>query len=185
MAYLTKEELAEVGFAHLGKNVKISSRAAIYEAELISLGDNSRVDDFCVLSGKITIGRNVQVSVYCNLAAGEPGITLDDFATLAYGCQVFAQSDDYSGRTMTNPTIPDAYKTEIKRAVTIGRHVIIGTQSAVFPGVNLAEGCAVGAHSVVMKSTKPWGIYVGNPAQRIKERDRSLLALETDYLARN
>ena len=182
MAYLSETELQSLGFAKLGKNVRISSRAAIYEAEKMSLGDYARVDDFCVLSGRVTLGRNVHVAVYSNLAAGEPGISLGDFSGLAYGCNLFAQSDDYSGRTMTNPTVPDAYKKEIWAHISIGRHAIIGAQGIVFPGANVAEGCAVGAGAIVTKPTEPWGVYVGNPARRVKDRARDLLALEAEFL---
>ncbi|MNP64306.1 dTDP-4-amino-4,6-dideoxy-D-glucose acyltransferase [compost metagenome] len=62
------------------------------------------------------------------------------------------------------------------------RHVIVGTNAVIFPGVTLAEGCAVGAMSLVTKSTVPWGIYTGIPAKRIKERSRELLKRESEFL---
>jgi galactoside O-acetyltransferase len=55
----------------------------------MSIGDYSRIDDFYVLSGKITIGRNVHIAVFCNLAGGEPGLTMEDFSGLAYHVNVF------------------------------------------------------------------------------------------------
>ncbi|MFL1559569.1 acyltransferase, partial [Pseudomonas sp. O11] len=88
-----------------------------------------------------------------------------------------------SGKTLTNPTVPSDYKIEAKSAVYIGRHVIIGTNSIVIPGVHLADGCSVGAMSMVTKSTEEWGIYFGIPAKRIKNRSRQLLDLEAEYLA--
>ena len=33
------------------------------------------------------------------------------------------------------------------------------------------------------KSSVPWGLYVGNPARRIKERIKELLAYEHLYLS--
>lgn len=181
MAYLTNEQLAEMGFKHLGKNVRISERASIYGADQMSIGDNSRIDDFCVVSGKVTIGRNVHVAPLCLVAGGEPGITLDDFSGLAYHAQVFSQSDDYSGETMTNPTVPAEYKREIKSPVTIGRHVIIGSGAVIFPGVVLPEGCSIGALSLVLNSQEPWSVCVGIPAKRVKERSRGLLKYEAEY----
>ena len=50
MSFLNDTELNELGFASLGKNVKVSRRASIYNANRISVGDCSRIDDFCVLS---------------------------------------------------------------------------------------------------------------------------------------
>ncbi|MCC2970839.1 DapH/DapD/GlmU-related protein [Massilia sp. IC2-476] len=183
MAFLTTEQLAAMGFKHLGKNVKISDKAVIYNPDRVELGDHARIDDFCVVSGKVTIGRNVHIAVFCNVAGGSEGISFEDFSGLAYGCHVFSQSDDYTGATLTNPTVPAEYKKERKAAVRIGRHCIIGTNSLIFPGVHLAEGCSVGAMAMVTKSTEPWGVYSGIPAKRIKERKRDLLALEQAYLA--
>jgi len=182
MAFLTGEQLAAAGFKKLGRNVKISDKAVIYNPGETEIGDHSRIDDFCVVSGKITIGRNVHVAVFCNLAGGSEGITLDDFSGLAYGCQVFSQSDDYTGATLTNPTVPARFKNERKAAVRIGRHCIVGTSSLVFPGVHLGDGCSVGALAMVTKSTEPWGVYTGAPARRLKDRKRDLLALEKAYL---
>lgn len=183
MAYLTIEQLNEIPFKHLGKNVKISEKASIHNPDQISVGDNTRIDDFCVLSGKINFGRNVHIAVFCNIAGGSEGIIFGDFSGLAYGCHVFSQSDDYTGATLTNPTVPMEYKKEIKKKVSIGKHCIIGTNSIIFPGVNVAEGCSLGAMSMLTKSTKPWGIYFGIPAKRIKERKKDMLQLEQMYLS--
>lgn len=182
MAFIPQEQLALMGFRRLGKNVRISDKAAIYNADLIEIGDNSRIDDFCVISGNVFIGRNVHIAVFCNVAGGTEGITLEDFSGLAYGCHVFSQSDDYTGRTLTNPTIPSIYKREIKKAVHIGRHCIVGTSSLIFPGVTLGEGCSVGAMSMVTKSTEDWSVYFGVPAKKLKDRKRDLLLLEQEYL---
>lgn len=182
MGYLSEAKLSEMGFASLGKGVKISEKAAIYNADQIELGDFARIDDFSTLSGRVKLGRNVMISALCHIGGGTPGVELEDFSTLAYGVKVMSQSDDYLGETMTNPTIPAAFKNETKARTTVRRHVIIGTNSVVLPGVDLAEGCAVGAMSLVLESTEPWGVYAGIPARRLKDRKRDLLALEAAYL---
>lgn len=183
MAFLTQTELEGMGFRSLGTNVKVSDKASIYNADQISLGDNSRIDDFCVVSGRVTIGRNVHIAVFCNVAGGTPGIWLDDFSGLAYGVHVFAQSDDYSGKSLTNPTVPEEFKNVTFGEVHLERHVIVGASSLVFPGVTIREGCSVGAMALVSRSTEPWGIYAGIPAKRIKDRSQELLSLESRYLA--
>jgi len=182
MAFLSDESLASFGFNRLGVNVKISEKASIYNPELIEIGNHTRIDDFCVISGKVILGRNVHIAVFCNIAGGERGVTIEDFCGLAYGCHVFSQSDDYSGRTLTNPTVPDKYKIESKLPVHIKRHSIVGTCSLVLPGVTLEEGTSVYAKSMVTKSTEPWSIYFGVPAKKIKTRRRDLLHLESEYL---
>jgi acetyltransferase-like isoleucine patch superfamily enzyme len=185
MAYLTEIELQNFGFKALGKKVKISDKASVYNPDQIEIGDHSRIDDFCVISGKIKLGRYVHIAPFCLVAGGEKGIQMDDFSGLAYQVQIFSQSDDYTGRSLTNPTVPSKYKKEAKRHVHLAKHVIVGAGSIVFPGVYLAEGCSVGAMTLVSKSTEPWGIYVGNPAKRVKERKKTLLDLEISFLRGN
>lgn len=182
MAYYTNEQLKELGFKHIGKNVKVSDKASIYNFDQIEIGDNSRIDDFCVISGNVKIGRNVHIVPMCLVAGGEKGIVFGDFTTISYGVQVFTQSDDYSGRTMTNSTIPKEYKNEFKKEVILKKYSIVGAGSIIMPGVILEEGTSVGAMSLVIKSTKPWGVYVGSPIRRIKDRDKNILILEKKYL---
>jgi acetyltransferase-like isoleucine patch superfamily enzyme len=183
MAFYSHKQLEQFGFKFLGENVLISDKASIYNYGSIEIGNNSRIDDFCVISGKVSIGKNVHIAVFCNVAGGEEGIVLEDFSGLAYGCQVFTQSDDYSGKTLTNPTIPDRFKKETKASIHIGRHSIVGASSVILPGVVLAEGTSIGAMTMVTKSTEPWSIYFGIPAKKIKNRQRDLLKLEKEYLA--
>jgi len=182
MAYLSVDELKVMGFKSLGLNVKISNKASLYDCEKIEIGDNSRIDDFCVISGKIKIGRNVHIAAFSLVAGGEKGITMEDFSGLAYQAQVFTQSDDYSGKTMTNPTVPEKFKNEFKKEIIIRKHSIIGAGSIIMPGVILAEGTSIGAMSLVRKNTESWTIYRGNPAKRLKNRSRELLTLEITYL---
>lgn len=180
MAFLSQKQMDDMGFKKLGRNVLISDKASIYDPEMMEIGDSSRIDDFCVVSGSVKIGRFVHFAVFNNVAGGEAGIVFEDFSGLAYGCHVFSQSDDYSGRSMTNPTVPDKFKKEQKAAVLIGRHSIVGTGSVIVPGVVLGEGTSVGALSLVMKSTDPWSVYFGSPARRLKTRSRELLQYEQE-----
>lgn len=185
MAYLPDQDLKKMGFKFLGKNVKISEKASIYDCTQIEIGDNSRIDDFCVISGKIKIGKHVHLTPMCLVAGGEPGIVIDDFVALAYGVKVFTQSDDYSGKTMTNSTVPKRYKNETKIRVAINKHSIVGAGSIIMPGVILAEGSSIGAMSLVTKDTEPWSIYIGTPAKKIKDRSKDLLHLEAELLKNN
>lgn len=182
MAYYTEQELLELGFKKIGKNVKISTKASIYNHNQIEIGNNSRIDDFCVISGKIKIGRFVHITPMCLFAGGQLGIEVDDFCTFAYGVKVFTQSDDYSGMTMTNSNISKKYKNDFISQVSIIKHSIVGAGSMIMPGVTLAEGTSVGAMSLVRKSTEAWSIYVGNPAKKIKDRSKELLVLEKKFL---
>ena len=183
MGYLSKEELHKLEFEYLGNDVRISKNATLDKSHLMSIGHRSRIDDFCALSGAVELGNNVFIAVQSSLTASLDKIKLHDFSTVAFNCQIFSSSDDYSGKSLTNPTIPAKYKQIWSSPVEIGKHVIIGASAVVFPGCEIAIGCAIGSGSIVTSSTEPWGIYAGSPARRIKERSKGLLDLELQYLA--
>lgn len=180
MAWLTRQELLELGFPSLGENVLISNKASLYNCANICIGNNVRIDDFCVLSageGGIHIGKYIHIAAYCSII-GNGAVKLDDFSGLSSRVSVYSSSDDYSGKSMTNPMIPSEFTNESRLTVHLGRHVIVGSGSVILPGAVLEEGVAVGALTLVSKRCKAFGIYSGNPARWIKSRSRTLLDLE-------
>jgi dTDP-4-amino-4,6-dideoxy-D-glucose acyltransferase len=183
-SFYSAGELRAVGFKALGKNVLISRKASIYSPATISIGNHVRVDDFCILSGGsgLALGNFVHLACYCALFAGS-GIVMQDFSGLSARVLIYSQSDDYSGDSLTNPTIPERYKPKFKKEkVVIGKHVIVGTGSTILPGVVLAEGSAVGAHSLVTKSCEAWWIYFGIPARKLRRRSKALLEIEREFI---
>ena len=180
-SFFSAEELRVLGLRAYGCNVKISRKCSIYQASSIVLGDNVRVDDFCILSGRIKIGNYVHVAAYSALYAGDIGIEIGDFSNISSRVAIYAISDDYSGNSMTNPMISERYKDLQKEKVSIDRHVIIGTGCTILPGVKIAEGSAVGSMSLVKKSTEPWTINAGIPAEKKKMRSRKLLEMEKEF----
>jgi galactoside O-acetyltransferase len=183
-SFYTLDELTNMGFKSIGNDVLISRKASIYNADVITIGNSVRIDDFCIISGGcgIEIGNYIHISAYVALYGGS-GIVISDFVALSARITVFSESDDYSGASLTNPMIPDKYKPGVKKGrVYIGRHVIVGVNSTILPGVTLGDGVAVGAHSLVSKSCEPWSIYFGCPAKRLKDRKKDLLELEKQFL---
>lgn len=184
-SFYTDSELNSIGFAKLGKNIKVSRKTSFYGASRISIGDNSRIDDFCVISageGGIEIAINVHIACFCSII-GKEKIIMRDFAGLSSHSAIFSSSDDFSGAAMTNPTIPAKY-TNVKSApVILGKHVVVGSHSCILPGVSIGEGSAVGAGSLVTKNIQEYSIASGVPAKRIKERNRYFIELEKKYLA--
>ena len=55
--------------------------------------------------------------------------------------------------------------------VRIGDYCWIGEGAIILPGVNLGEGCVVGANAVVTKSFEPYAIIAGVPARIVSRRD--------------
>ena len=184
MAMLSREAIERMGFAYVGDNVQISDRASFYGTAGIELGSNVRIDDFCVLSAGISgisIGQHVHIAVYSSLI-GAGKIALSDFCNISSRVSIYSSNDDYSGATMTNPTVPSEYISVTHADVFLGKHVIVGSGSVILPGVTLEEGVAVGALSLVNKNCKAFGIYAGNPARRVKERKRDLLEKEQQLI---
>jgi len=184
MGFLSAKAINEMGFAQVGENVFLSDKASYYNCANIVIGNNVRIDDFCVLSagaGGIEIGNYIHIAVYC-LLIGTGRITLHDFSGLSSRVSIYSSSDDYSGTWMTNPMVPEKYKNVNHADVSIGRHVIGGAGSVVLPGVTLEEGVAVGALSLVTKNCEEFGVYSGVPAKKIKNRKRNILELERDLL---
>jgi galactoside O-acetyltransferase len=184
-SFYTPAELDGMGFKRIGDDVSLSRKASVYGAGAIEIGDHVRIDDFCVLSGGsgIALGSYIHVACYCALFGGA-GITMEDFSGLSARVTVYSESDDYSGRSLTNPMVPRRFRPKYHSApVTLKRHVIVGVGSTLLPGVTLEEGVAVGAHSLVTKSCEAWSLYFGCPASKIKNRSRALLDLERQFLA--
>ena len=181
---LSREAVEKMGFASIGENVQISDSASFYNVSKITLGNNVRVDDFCVLSaglGGIIIGNHIHIAVF-TLMIGAGKITLSDFCNISSRVSIYSSNDDYSGSVMTNPTLPTQFTGVTSADVSLGKHVIVGSGSVILPGANLEEGVAIGALSLVTNECKAFGIYAGTPARRIKDRKRNLLELEKTFL---
>lgn len=182
-SFYTEQELKELGLKKYGANVLISRKCSIYGASQISIGDSVRIDDFCILSGNITIGNYVHISAYTSMFSGDAYITIGDFVALSSRNVIYAESDDYSGKSMVNPMVPNEYKDLQKGDVFVGRHSIIGTGSTILPGVIIGEGVAVGAMSLINKDLEQWTINAGIPCKKLKERERQPLEYEKEFLA--
>lgn len=186
MSFYTEQELSTLGFASLGKDVQISRKASFYGTKHISIGDNSRIDDFCIISAGekgISIGRFAHISCHTSII-GKERIEIGDFVAISSHSSVYSSSDDYSGASLTNPTIfIEKYRNVDYRPVRIGRHVVIGAHSCVLPGVEIGDGAALGAHSLATENIEENKIAVGVPCRVIKERKKDYLELEKKFLA--
>jgi galactoside O-acetyltransferase len=170
--FLDAEELAALGLKATGRGVLVSRHAILFNPEQIALGDHTRIDAFCILSagpGGIEIGRNVHVSAYTAML-GRQAVTIGDFATISARCLIFSSSDDYSGATMANATIPEQYRGATDAPVVVHAHALIGAGSIVLPGVTIGESACVGAASVVKADVASFNIVAGVPVRSIGRR---------------
>lgn len=181
MAYYTQLELESMGFKSLGVNVRLSKLCSIYGISNVSIGDNSRVDDFTVLSSGpngICIGCNVHIAVFSSLIGYEK-IELMDFSNISSRVSIYSSNDDYSGNYMSNPTIPSEFTNVFSAPVRVGKHAIIASGSILLPGVSIGDGAVVGAQSLVKVNCEGWGVYCGNPLRYLKSRSKKLLDFES------
>lgn len=185
MAWIGDERLREMGFAQVGAGALISDKASFHNCAKIRIGARTRIDDFVVVSageGGIELGSNVHVAVFCSLI-GKASIRLGDYANLSSRVAVYSSSDDFSGASMTNPTVSEHYTDVLHAPVAIGAHVIVGSGSVVLPGVTLETGVAIGALSLVRHSCEAFTAHAGNPLRRLGERRRDLLELQQRFEA--
>jgi acetyltransferase-like isoleucine patch superfamily enzyme len=184
-SFYSVDELSNLGLLSVGSNVLISRKVSLYSPEKILIGNNVRIDDFCILSGNITIGNYIHIAAYTALYGGEKGILIQDFANISSKITIYSISDDYSGKTMTNPMIPNNYKNLQNEKVIIEKHVILGSGCVVLPGVILKEGSSFGAMTLVNRNSEPWSINAGIPFRKINDRSKELLKIEKEFLKNN
>ena len=170
--FLSSDELSALGLRQVGRSVCISRHALLFAPDRITIGDYSRIDAFCIIAASargIRIGRNVHVSAYVSIL-GREEVDIGDFATISVRCSIFSSNDDYSGATMTNPTVPGRFRGAVDAPVLIGPHAILGTAVTVLPGVRIGESASIGAGSLIKADVPALAIMAGIPARLIRMR---------------
>ena len=184
MAFLSNDEISKIGFKYVGKGVKISDKANFYGIELIEIHDNSRIDDFSILSAGsegIFIGRHVHIACYASLI-GKERIEVQDFCGISSRVSIYSSNDDYSGDWLTGPTVPEKYTNVRHGKVLLEKHVIIGVGSCILPDVTIHADSAVGAFSLVTKNIKSGIIVTGVPAVKLRSRKDTIFKLENHII---
>src|ERR1051326_6072983 len=130
--YYSEDDLRHEGFRSLGHNVRIAKNCTIVGIENISIGNDVRIDSNCTIldqgTGWLTIGSFVHIAAYAFLAGGD-GIEVADFCGLSQRACVYSRNDDYSGKYLTGPVVPEKYIGLSRGAVRLNRHVVVGSSS--------------------------------------------------------
>ncbi|MBN4060261.1 WcaF family extracellular polysaccharide biosynthesis acetyltransferase [Planctomycetaceae bacterium AH-315-I19] len=129
--------------ATIGEHVRIRPSVRIEQPWNLTIGDNSSLGDRTI--------------VYC---LGK--ITIGANVSVSQHAHLCAGTHDY-----TKPDLP-----LLRPPIVIQDNVWLATEVFVGPGLTVGEGAVVGARSGVMGDLEPWGVYVGTPAKRIKDRPR-------------
>jgi galactoside O-acetyltransferase len=171
----------EYKFKRIGENVQIGKNVYFRYPELVEIGNNVIIDEFCYFTTALIVEDFVHIAPLCSVIGGkESKLILREFSGLSAGCRVVCGSDDYLGEGLTNPTVPIKYRNKSKSTIVeIQKHAVIGTSTVVHPGIIIGEGAAIGSMSLVTKNLEPWGVYKGIPASKFKERNgENILKLE-------
>lgn len=129
----------------------------------VGRGTVIRVGTFINAPFMVTIGANCLIHGHLK---SRGGIKIGDGVELVEDVLISTQSHNADSVLFESIYLP----------VIIDDFSWIGPRAIVLSGVTLKCGSMVGAGAVVTKSTTEWGVYVGVPATRIKDRAR--LAVE-------
>lgn len=170
-----------MGLKSVGNNVKISCNAKFYGSKFITIADNSRIDDFVIIStqSESFIGKNVHIGAGTFITA-RLGFYFGNYSGVSSKCCLFGDTDDFSGEFMSNPTFKNELRKVSSHQLIVEEFAVIGTNAVMIPNAVLKEGAVLGALSLLNKVTESWTVYLGNPARAIKSRNQSMKNLATD-----
>jgi len=183
--YFTEGDLAQFGLGHVGRNVRIAKNCTLINLSKLFIGWNVRIDGYTIIVAgpePLTINNFVHIGSGA-LIIGGAGVVIENFCNVSHGVRIFTRSDDYTGGAFTNPMVPEQHTNVAAAAVVLRKHTIIGSGSVILPGITLEEGTAIGALSLVRKSTEPWTVYGGNPATKLSTRKQIDRDVEAKLLA--
>ena len=147
---IKQSETREVEF---GENVTVIAPVNLYECKI---GDNSFIGPFVEIQKGVLIGNNCKIqshSFICEL------VTIGNNCFIGHGVMFI------NDLMQAGPAGGDRSKW---KQTTVGNNVSIGSNATILP-VFICNDVVIGAGSVVTKDIDERGIYVGNPAVKIKD----------------
>lgn len=172
-SFYSADELNTLGLKSFGDNVLISKKCSIYSPEKISIGNNVRIDDFCILSGEIKLGSHIHISAYSALY-GANGIEMEDYTGISPRTTIFSAMDDFQGDYLIGPIHTKEYINVTGGKVILRKFSQLGSGSTVFPNIEIGEGAVTGAMSLVNKDLNPWTVNVGIPVTKSWSRSKRI-----------
>ncbi len=136
-----------------GSNVRVIQPVNLYGC---TLGDNCFIGPFVEIQKNVTIGANTKIQSHtfvCEL------VTIGNNCFIAHGVMFINDVFKKGG--------PAGGDKNLWKNTIIGNNVSIGTNATILP-VKITDNVVVGAGAVVTKDINEPGIYVGNPAKKIK-----------------
>jgi galactoside O-acetyltransferase len=164
-------DVAGLGLASHGSDVRIFEWARLIDAKAISVGSHVVIDDFVLVQGGAgtQIGDHVHLASFCSLTGGGRTV-LGNFAGISSGVRLMSGSDVMDGTGLTGPTVPATMRSVVRSFVAVGEHAVVGANAVVQPGVTIGTGAIVGSGAVVLSDLEPWTINVGVPSRPVGVR---------------
>lgn len=148
----------------IGKGSHIRSHSIFYEAS--AFGEGLITGHRVTIREKTIAGTNLQVGTLSDL---QGDCEIGDFVRFHSNVHVGKKSKIgdfvwiFPYVVLTNDPHPPS---DILKGVVIDDYAVIATMSVVLPGVTIAKGCLIGAHSCVTKNTEKNMLYSGSPAEK-------------------
>ena len=139
-----------------------AGRLALLKELLGAVGDTPDIQPrfHCDLGYNIRLGHRCFINYNCVFLDCAP-IEIGDDLQMAPAVQLYAATHPLDRATR-------AAGLEYALPIRIGSGVWIGGGAIVLPGVTIADGCVVGAGSVVTRDLPPFSLAVGNPARVVR-----------------
>lgn len=137
-----------------GKGVRVVSPVNLYEC---TFGDGCFIGPFVEVQRGVVVGRRVRIQSHvfiCEL------VTIGDDCFISHGVMFINDTFSRGG--------PAGGRRELWKSTVIGNHVSIGSNATILP-VRICDQTVIGAGAVVTKNIAEPGIYVGNPAKRLRD----------------
>lgn len=140
------------------------------------MGSDIIIDDFVFIGShrRLIIGNHVHIASHASITGGGD-VLISDFCGISSGARLVSGTDDFTGGALTGPTLPPDFRDTCRGRIILGPHVVIGSNAVVLPDVTIGEGSTIGAGSLVNRDLEPWGIYVGAPVRKLKDRPCDVL----------
>lgn len=135
----------------------------------LSCGSHSRIDAFCLITGRVEIGRRVHVAGRVTLIGSGGTIRLQDGSAVSHGTVILTASDSYVEGYAIGPGFPDDMRSVQTGDVTLMPMSCCGAQSTIMPGCRIGFGARLGAHSFLTRDIPDGEIWGGVPARKIGE----------------
>ena len=169
-------------FREVGENVVIYDPVTLIKPENMVLRNNILISEYAYVAAGLGlhIGNFIHIATHSSISGGGLCV-LEDFVGICAGARIITGSEDITGKGIASPLVPDKFRPALRSYVHCKKHSFISTNTVILPGVTLGEGSVVGSGSVVTKDLEPWGIYIGSPAKRMKDRPKEkIIQLEEE-----